>query len=158
MIPTLQACLPLVKLDQSITKVNDVVRANAELVLEEMLAGIRTALENDITLGVGSDSSVTYVTHSNTWRELDCLVRFGGLTPAQALHAITQANARILGLDHQIGSIAAGKSADLVVLELNPLETLRTLQHPVTVVARGHVIEHPDIKRISAIDDQFDSF
>ncbi len=158
LIPTLQACLPLVKLDQSITRVNDVVRANAELVLEEMLAGIRNALANEITLGFGSDASVTYVTHANTWRDLDYLVRFGGLTPAQALHASTQTNARILGLDDQIGSIAAGKSADLVVLEQNPLVTVRTLQHPVTVVVRGHLIEKPAITRIAAIDDQLDSF
>ncbi|QZY51346.1 amidohydrolase family protein [Leucobacter tenebrionis] len=158
MIPTLQACLPLVKLDQSFTKVSDVVKANAEFVLEEMLSGIRSALENDIALGVGSDSSVTYVTHSNTWRELDCLVRFGGLTAAQALHAVTQVNARILGLDQQLGSIAAGKAADLVLLEQNPLEALRTLQHPVSVIARGTVIEHPAITRIEAIDDQLDSF
>lgn len=158
LIPTLQACLPLVRLDQSITKVSDVVRSNAELVLEEMLAGIRTALANDITLGVGSDSAVTYVTHANTWRELDFLIRFGGLTPVQALHAITHTNARILGLEDQIGSVEAGKSADFVMLNDNPLTSVRTLQHPVHVVARGHLIEHPDIDRIEQIDDQFDSF
>lgn len=98
MIPTLQACLPLVKLDRSVTGISEVVHANAVLVLEEMLSGIASALENDIALGMGTDSAVTYVTHSNTWRELDFLVRFGNLTPAQVLHAATQVNARILGL------------------------------------------------------------
>lgn len=158
MIPTLQVALPLVKLDQSRTKISDVVRSNAELVLEDMLAGIRSAQENDVALGFGSDSSITYVTHANTWRELDLLVRFGGFTTTQALHAATQSNARILGLDDLIGSISPGKSADMIILNQNPLENLRTLRDPVSVIARGHLIEHPDIKRVDKIDEDFDSF
>lgn len=156
LIPTLQAALPLVKLDQSVTGIDDVVRANAELVTDEMLAGVRTALEHGIVLGMGTDSAVTYVTHSNTWRELDFLVRYGTLTPAQAVHAATQTNAKILGLDDETGAIEAGKAADLVILEANPLESLRTLATPLAVVARGAVVEHPDIARLVEIDASMD--
>ncbi|MFD4181613.1 amidohydrolase family protein [Rhodococcus sp. NPDC058514] len=158
MIPTLQACLPLVKLPQSVTGADDIVLANAKLVLEEMVSGIQSALDNDIVLGMGTDSAVTYVTHSNTWRELDLLVRYGGLTPAQALHAATQTNAQILGLEDRIGSIEPGKDADMVLLDANPLDTMRTLAAPRTVVVRGALIEEPRATRLPEIDAQLDTF
>lgn len=157
LIPTLQACLPLVTLDPSITGVDPVVRANAELVLGEMLAGIRTAVENGIALGVGTDSSVSYVTHSNYWRELDLLQRVGGMEPAAVLHAATQGNAKILGLDSVTGSIAAGKVADLVVVDADPLESFRNLAAPRMVIARGERIVRPQITRIDEIDGLLDT-
>lgn len=157
MVPTVQACMPLVKLDRSVTGINEIVLANAELVMGEMLAGIRTALDNEIALGVGNDSGVTYVTHSNFWRELDQLIRFGGLTPVQALHGATRSNARILGLEDEAGSLEAGKSADVVVLDENPLNAIRALEKPTLVVARGRLIDDPVIKRIPEIDRQLDT-
>ena len=158
LIPTLQACLPLVKLDQSVTGIDDVVRANATLVLDEMVAGIGTARQHGIPVGMGTDSGVTYVSHSNTWRELDHLVRFGGLTRAEALQAATQINARILGMEAEIGSVEAGKAADLVLLDENPLDGLRALESPRTVIVRGTLIESPAINRLPEIDAQLDSF
>lgn len=158
LIPTLQACLPLVKLDQSVTGIDDIVRANAEMILEEMLQGIRDAVANDIAIGMGTDSALTYVTHYNTWREIDYVARQGGLGTAHAFHAATQANARILGIDEVTGSIEAGRAADLVLLEDNPLENLRTLGQPLLVVARGTIIERPSVTRFPEIDEKLDSF
>lgn len=157
LIPTIQAALPLVKLDRSVIGINEVVHANAELVLESMLSAVRTAKEHSIPFGVGSDSAVTYVTHANFWRELDFLVRYGGLTPAEVLEAATITNARILGIDDETGSLEVGKSADLVVLDENPLESMRALRTPHSVVARGNLIEHPQIDRIGEIDAQLDT-
>jgi len=157
LVPTIQAALPLVKLDRSITGIDEIVHSNAELVLESMFAGIRTALDNDIPVGVGTDSGVTYVTHANFWRELDFLVRYGGLSPAQALTAATAGNARILGIDDLTGTIEVGKSADLVVLDANPLESMRALRQPRAVIAHGHLIEEPQIDRIADIDAQLDT-
>jgi imidazolonepropionase-like amidohydrolase len=156
LVPTLQACLPLVKLDRSITGVNEIVKANAEMILLEMLAGIRDALANDITIGMGTDSALTYVTHYNTWRELDFLTRHGGMTPAHTLHAATQVNARVLGIQDVTGSIEKGKEADLVLLESNPLDGFRAYDRPVLVSARGALIENPTVTRFSEIDRLLD--
>jgi imidazolonepropionase-like amidohydrolase len=158
LIPTLLVCMPLVKFEQEITGVNDVVKANAEMVLDEMVQGIDEAREHGIAIGMGTDSSLTYVTHYDTWREMDLLVRYGGLTPAQVLNAATQTNARILGLDDVTGSIEPGKAADLIVLDANPLDGFRTFMNPRMVVARGAVIDQPSVTRYPDLDARLDSF
>ena len=156
LVPTLQACLPLVKLDRRITGVNKIVKANAEMILDEMLAGIRGALANDIEIGMGTDSALTYVTHYNTWRELDFLTRHGGMTSAHALHAATQVNAEVLGIADTTGSVEVGKTADLVLLQGHPLEDFRAYDAPVLVAARGNVIDQPSVKRFPKIDQLLD--
>ena len=158
LIPTILVCLPLVKFDQSITGANDVVRANAAMVFEEMVRGIEDARQHGITIGMGTDSALTYVTHYDTWREMDLLVRYGGLPPAQALNAATQTNARILGLDDITGSIENGKDADLVVLDANPIDGFRAFTNLRMVVARGDMIDEPSVTRHAELDARLDSF
>lgn len=158
LIPTLQVCLPLVKLDPQVTGVDHIVKSNAAMILDEMLQGIRDAQENAITIGMGTDSALTYATHYNTWRELDCLVRFGGLTPVQALTAATRTNARILGLDDITGTLEPGKSADLVVLGANPLDGFRAFAEPTMVIHQGTIIDRPTVTRYAEVDAQLDSF
>jgi imidazolonepropionase-like amidohydrolase len=158
LVPTLLVCLPLVKFDQEITGASDVVKANAVMVLDEMLQGVDAARENGIAIGMGTDSALTYVTHYDAWREMDVLVRYGGLTPAQALNSATRTNAEILGLSDVTGSIEVGKDADLVLLDANPLDGFRAFVDPRMVCARGAVIDKPSVDRYADLDDQLDSF
>lgn len=104
--------------------------------------------------GGAPPGEATYVTHYNTWREMDYAVRYGGLTPARAFHAASQANARILGLDKVTRSAEPGKAADLVILRANPLDDFRVFASPTMVIARGTIIEHPAVERFDQIDAQ----
>jgi imidazolonepropionase-like amidohydrolase len=65
----------------------------------------------------------------------------GGMTPHQALQAGTINGARYLGLDKDLGSLEAGKLADLVILDKNPLDDIRNTTAIHTVVANGRLFD-----------------
>ncbi len=65
----------------------------------------------------------------------------GGMTPLEALRAATLDGARYLGMDKDIGSLEAGKLADLVVLDANPLENLRNSESIRFVMLNGRLYD-----------------
>ncbi|MDU2403091.1 MAG: amidohydrolase family protein, partial [Bifidobacterium longum] len=68
----------------------------------------------------------------------------------------TAVNASILGVDAETGSLEVGKSADLLVLNANPLDDLRALEHPALVIAAGRPVWRPGPKRFADIDALLD--
>lgn len=157
LIPTLSTILAMVSLDQDKVGINDTARANAERIAEHMLAGYREAVAKNLHIGVGTDAAMPYVTQYNTWRELDFLVRYTGMTPAQAIYAATAGNAEILNISDVTGSLDEGLSADLLVTEGNPLENLRTLNNPSLVVTHGIPVWRPHARHIAEIDEELDT-
>jgi imidazolonepropionase-like amidohydrolase len=81
--------------------------------------------------------------------ELDLLVQ-SGLTPAEALRAATINPARFLHDDGANGSVAAGRNADLVLLDANPLESIRNTQRIAAVVVRGRYLDRAELDRMLA--------
>ncbi len=65
----------------------------------------------------------------------------GGLTPMQAIRAATLDGAFYLGLDRDIGSIAPGKLADLVVFDRNPLEDIRNSESIRYTMTNGRLFD-----------------
>jgi imidazolonepropionase-like amidohydrolase len=63
-----------------------------------------------------------------------------GLTPLQALEAATINPARFLGRSKDIGSVAKGKVANLVLLDANPLQNIRNTRLISAVILRGQVV------------------
>lgn len=72
-------------------------------------------------------------------QELEELVGVG-LTPLQALQSATTVAAELLGIQDRTGRVAQGLEADLIVVERNPLEELRTLQDVLMVVNNGKIV------------------
>jgi imidazolonepropionase-like amidohydrolase len=62
-----------------------------------------------------------------------------GLSPLDALQAATMNNAKMLRREQQIGRVAPGFEADLLVVERNPLEHISTLQDPLMVISNGRI-------------------
>jgi imidazolonepropionase-like amidohydrolase len=67
------------------------------------------------------------------------LMTENGFTPAQALIAGTASGADLLGIADKVGSLTAGKSADVVAVPGNPLATIQATEHPVFVMKEGVV-------------------
>lgn len=79
-------------------------------------------------------------------RELAALVE-AGLTPAEALQTAMTNPARFAGLDNEVGRIAAGYSADLILLDANPLQDIRNTNRINAVVRCGKLFDR------AALDD-----
>ncbi|PJM77318.1 metal-dependent hydrolase family protein [Bifidobacterium felsineum] len=156
LVPTLSAGLPLTMIDQKVTGITDIQLENSKTVVEGMVTGARQAHEAGLMVGVGTDTGMTFVPQYATWRELVLLTRFAGFTPAQAVHAATQVNAQVLGVDDVTGSLEVGKAADLLVLNTNPLQDLHALEHPALVVAAGRPVFRPSVERFQQIDQMLD--
>jgi hypothetical protein len=72
----------------------------------------------------------------------------GGMTPLEAIKVATINGAKYLGLDSQLGSIEAGKLADLVVLTENPLENIRNTESVEMVMLNGRLYDAATMNEI----------
>jgi imidazolonepropionase-like amidohydrolase len=79
-----------------------------------------------------------------------------GLTPYEALRAATFNPAEFLGVAGEAGSIAAGKRADLLLLEANPLEDVSNASRRAGVMVRGLWLPEEELRKM--LDQMAGSF
>lgn len=98
--------------------------------LERIVGALHRA---GIPIVAGTDQTVPgYSLH----REIELYVA-AGFTPMQAIQAATIVPARVMHLDREVGTVAAGKRADLIVVDGNPLERITDLRRVRLVIANG---------------------
>lgn len=83
-----------------------------------------------IKLLVGTDTgNNSFTPHGELHaKELEIFVKHGGYTPMEAIVAATRDNAYAVGLEGQVGEVVAGKLADIIVLNKDPIADITTLQ------------------------------
>lgn len=74
------------------------------------------------------------------YREIELYVK-SGFTPMEAIQAATIVPARVMKLDKESGTIAAGKRADILVLDRDPLDNIRNIRTGKTVIAAGRIYD-----------------
>jgi imidazolonepropionase-like amidohydrolase len=99
--------------------------------------GIRIAAANRVPIALGTDAGV--IPHGTNAREFGLMVEWGGLTPMASLIAGTSSAARLLGWDARIGTLAAGKLADIVAVPGDPLADIHVTER-VSFVMKGGVV------------------
>jgi imidazolonepropionase-like amidohydrolase len=110
------------------------------------LQNTRTLKAAGVRLVLGSDAAGD----SNRWigvtahMELENFVA-AGFTPAEAIVAATRTAAEVLRLD-ELGTVAAGKSADFIVLDANPLDDIANTRKIARVYLRGREVDRAALK------------
>ena len=158
-IPELFSGHPLAHAEYASDTLRELTRKNQELSkipaksLEKMRLARKVTLDQVIrdldSMGVrfraGCDALVPgFCLHD----ELEYFTK-AGLTPLKALQTATINPARFLGREQTQGSIEAGKRADLILLEANPLSDIRNVAHIRNVVVRGKLVTKSDIDGIT---------
>jgi imidazolonepropionase-like amidohydrolase len=111
--------------------------AATRAIFEQYLAIIGALHRAGVPIVAGTDQSVPG--HS-LHRELELYVK-AGFTPMEAIQAATLVPARMMKLEKEVGTIEAGKRADLIILDANPLESISNIRKVRSVVARGRLYD-----------------
>ena len=118
------------------------VVANHRRTHERHVEAIRAAAEAGVTIVAGSDSGLTNFPQGGGLEEVCTYVELLGMRPERALLTATRDAARVIGFE-DVGTLEAGKLADLVVLRRSPFERIRALTEPdavETVIKGGEVV------------------
>ena len=155
---TLSPALPYALFDRSITNASEVEQFNGNVVFEGIIDCAKAAIANDIPVVLGNDVGCPWITQYDFWRELYYFHKYVGVSNAFALYTATSRGAEMAGIGDITGTLEPGKSADMIVVEKNPLEDLRVLRNVDMVVAQGRVIRNPKIKKKQIVETELDKF
>jgi len=112
------------------------IAAKALAIAPRQHTSFKLAVDGGVRIALGTDAGV--MRHGTNGREFGLMVRYG-MTPMQAIVAGTSGGATLLGLEAEIGTIAAGKQADLVAVRGDPIQNIALLEH-VDFVMKGGVV------------------
>jgi imidazolonepropionase-like amidohydrolase len=97
--------------------------------LERTHASLHLAREAGVLFGVGTDTGFS-MTPYGEWhaKELELLMEYAGLSAVEAIAAGTYNNGRVLNLEGEVGGVAPGMLADLLVVDGDPSADITILQ------------------------------
>jgi len=101
---------------------------------------IKRAMQADVKIALGTDAAV--YPHGLNAHELDVYVNQLGMAPLAALQSATVNAADLMGLSVRTGTLEPGKWADIIAVDRNPLEDVRTLQNIRFVMKSGLVYKN----------------
>lgn len=128
LVPTLVAPLAVVEFSQEHPDLLPPMMAQKAIdVVETHRESFRKAVEAGVKIAMGTDSGVGR--HGQNGKELQLMVE-NGMTPMQAILASTVHAAQLLHLDDQLGTIAVGKLADMIIVDGDVLSDISKIADP----------------------------
>jgi imidazolonepropionase-like amidohydrolase len=144
MVPTLSAlattaaCRPSCGIPES-------ALAKAKAMTKRHKTSFKQAYEGGIFIAMGTDAGTPFNYHGENAQELERMVALG-MSPMDAIIASTATAARLIGIQHSVGTLKRGMEADLVIVKGNPLqriEILRDRDKIVGVMKAGKFVAGP---------------
>jgi imidazolonepropionase-like amidohydrolase len=117
----------------------DIMRKNTETT-EMQRIGFRKAVARGVKIAYGTDSGI--YPHGLNARQLPYMVKYG-MTPIQAIQAATISAADLMQWKDSVGSLTAGKYADIIAVEGDALADLKSLEKVGFVMKGGVVYQSP---------------
>ena len=111
------------------------------------MKNLRTVADAGITIVMGTDAGNIGALHGPSILREMRLMQESGLTPLEILKSATTNGALALGRGDDLGAVAAGKLADLVILDANPLEDSGNLSRIYRVVKNGKVYDPEELMK-----------
>jgi imidazolonepropionase-like amidohydrolase len=115
------------------------IEAKAKAALAARSDMFRKALRMGVKIAFGTDSAVS--PHGINAQEFGLMVGLG-MKPADALRAATSAAADLLGLSKTLGTLGAGKTADVIAVPGDPLADVKVMEKVSFVMKGGQVFRH----------------
>ena len=111
------------------------------------LRNLQTVWDAGIPVAMGTDAGNIGTLHGpSVFRELGLMVQ-AGLTPLQALRAATVNGAKAMGMERDLGTLAQGKLADVVILDADPLADVQNLSRIHRVIKDGQLFAPAELMR-----------
>lgn len=110
--------------------------AKAKIINAQKLQWLRKTIAAGVKIAYGTDAGV--FPHGENAKDFKYLVQ-AGMSPMQAIQAATIQAAELLGHTESLGSVAAGKSADLIAVKTDPLNDISALEKVAFVMKSGVV-------------------
>jgi hypothetical protein len=104
-----------------------------EKIVQKDLAIIGALHHAGVPIVAGTDQTVPGY---SLYREIELYAQ-AGFTPMEAIQAATIVPARVMGLDKELGTVEAGKRADLIILDASPLESIHNIRKVEFVITNG---------------------
>lgn len=119
----------------------EMVRAKAATIGPQIQKTFAEAYRRGVKIAFGTDSGVSR--HGDNAREFNLMVA-AGMTPADALRSATWNAADLLDMQDELGSVSAGRRADIIAVAGNPLEDISEMRRVRFVMKDGEVIVAAD--------------
>ncbi|MDA8020930.1 MAG: amidohydrolase family protein [Thermoanaerobaculia bacterium] len=119
----------------------EMIRAKAAEIGPLMADTFRRATEKGVPIAFGTDSGVS--PHGENAREFGLMVE-AGMSPMDAIVAATSVAAEVLGESEMLGTVEAGKVADLVAVDGDPLADITELESVDLVMKDGRVVKRSE--------------
>jgi imidazolonepropionase-like amidohydrolase len=134
LVPTLLAPQGLREQMAKKADIPPTIREKAERAMKAAPETFKKALAKGVKIGLGTDAAV--YPHGRNPEEFHLMVDLG-MKPIDALKAGTSSDADLLGMADRIGTLEAGKLADVVAVEGDPTEKIRQTEHVFFVMKEG---------------------
>jgi imidazolonepropionase-like amidohydrolase len=126
-------------------------RPAADAALKMGSENLRRLAAAGARIAVGTDAGNIGTLHGpSVYRELRLMVD-AGMSPDQVLSAATLGGARVMGSEADLGTLAPGKLADLLVLDGDPTADLAVLEAPRDVIKGGRILTRDELQKAARL-------